>query len=269
MTIPCPPLAVLAEAAFHNERVAARRLAASAGLDETQALLRILAQSARKAGAADAASAARSVGAAGEAEAAETVNAMNAVGGVDLAGVHSLLAARSKLKHEDAERREAKAAARAQKLAGRQARLAPQAGAWQAWFDGSAHPNPGRLGIGALLLGPDGQRVEISRRAGHGNSGEAEYLALEALLEAAVSARPPLLAIYGDSQVVIGDVADGTAARPGAGAKGLEAHRERVLGLLEKLGATGDVTLHWVPRHRNGEADRLSQQAIASWGGVD
>jgi ribonuclease HI len=226
--------------------VAARRLAASTGLDETQALLRILAQS--KAGSADMA---------------------DAVSGVDLAGVHSLLAARSKLKQEDAERREAKAAARAQKLAGRQAHLAPQAGAWQAWFDGSAHPNPGRLGIGALLLGPDGQRVEISRRAGHGNSGEAEYLALEALLEAAVAAQPPLLAIYGDSQVVIGDVADGTAALPGAGAKGLEAHRERVLGLLEKLGATGDVTLHWVPRHRNGEADRLSQQAIASWGGVD
>lgn len=275
MTIPCPPLAVLAEAAFHNERVAARRLAASAGLDETQALLRILAQSARKPGAADAASAARAVGATGEAEAvgeaeaAETVNAMNAVGGVDLAGVHSLLAARSKLKQEDAERREAKAAARAQKLAGRQARLAPQAGVWQAWFDGSAHPNPGRLGIGALLLGPEGQRVEISRRAGHGNSGEAEYLALEALLEAAVAARPPLLAIYGDSQVVIGDVATGSAARPGAGAKGLEAHRERVLGLLAKLGATGDVTLQWVPRHRNGEADRLSQQAIASWAGAD
>lgn len=251
MTIPCPPLAVLAEAAFHNERVAARRLAASAGLDETQALLRILAQSARKAGATDA------------------VNAARAVGGVDVAGVLALLAARSKLKQEDAERREAKAAARAQKLAGRQARLAPQAGVWQAWFDGSAHPNPGRLGIGALLLGPDGQRVEISRCAGHGNSGEAEYLALEALLQAAVAAQPPLLAIYGDSQVVIGDVADGAAARPGAGAKGLEAHRERVLGLLAKLGATGDVTLQWVPRHRNGEADRLSQQAIASWAGID
>ena len=235
MTIPLPSqatLATLTDAAFHNERVAARRLAASAGLDETQALLRILEQSALAAG---------------------------------LAELDRLLAARAKLKQDDAERRAARLLARAAKLAGKQARLAPEAGAWQAWFDGSAHPNPGRLGIGALLLGPDGERIEISQRAGHGNSGEAEYLALEALLQAALAARTPLLAVYGDSQVVIGDVAAGT----GAGAKGLELHRERVLDLLAKLRESGQVTLHWVPRHRNGEADRLSQQAIASWPGED
>jgi ribonuclease HI len=85
------------------------------------------------------------------------------------------------------------------------------------------------------------------------------------LLEAALAARPPVLAIYGDSQVVIGDVAP--AAHGGPGAKGLEQHRERVLALLGKLEESGRVRLHWVPRHRNGEADRLSQQAIASWPG--
>ena len=183
------------------------------------------------------------------------------------AGLDALLATRAKLKQDDADRRAARLRARAGKLADRQARMAPQPGAWRAWFDGSAHPNPGRLGIGALLLGPAGERVEISRRAGHGNSGEAEYLALEALLEAALAAQPPVLAIYGDSQVVIGDVAP--QARAGAGAKGLEPHRERVLAMLGKLEESGRVTLHWVPRHRNGEADRLSQQAIASWPGED
>jgi ribonuclease HI len=67
----------------------------------------------------------------------------------------------------------------------RKASLQPLATAWRGWFDGSAHPNPGQIGIGALLCGPDGQRVEISRRAGHGSSSDAEYLALTALLEAA------------------------------------------------------------------------------------
>ncbi|KQW93265.1 hypothetical protein ASC94_11440 [Massilia sp. Root418] len=264
MTIPFPSLAVLAEAAFHNERVAARRLAAGTGLDETQALLRILVQSAATAGhGGHAVQVAQAAAGTRVAEAPQAAQADLAEAG--LAGLHALLAARAKQKQQDAERRAAKLLARAARLADRQARLAPQAGAWQAWFDGSAHPNPGRLGIGALLLGPAGERVEISRRAGHGNSGEAEYLALEALLEAALAARPPVLAIYGDSQVVIGDVAP--AARGGPGAKGLEQHRERVLALLGEMEESGRVTLHWVPRHRNGEADRLSQQAIASWPG--
>lgn len=224
--------ASLADAAVHNERVAARRMAAREGLDEAEALMRVMTQSATAQG---------------------------------LAGLADLLAARAKLKRDDAERRAAKLAARGEKVAGIKARArpAPQPGAWQAWFDGSAHPNPGRLGIGGLLLGPAGERVEISARVGHGNSGEAEYLALVALLEAAVAARPGVLAIYGDSQVVISDVAGG------AGAKGLEQHRERALDLLAQLGKSGRVTLHWVPRHRNGEADRLSQQAIASWGELE
>jgi ribonuclease HI len=129
--------------------------------------------------------------------------------------------------------------------------------AWRAWFDGSAHPNPGRIGIGALLLGPDGQRVEISRHAGHGNSGDAEYLALTALLEAATQLGIKELRIFGDSQVVVNDVQpDG-----GPGAKGLEAHRARVMELLAGL---GQVSVCWVPRHRNGAADRLSQLAASA-----
>lgn len=238
-TSPSPDtLAALIGAAFHNERVAARRMAAREGVDEAEALRRVMAQSATAQG---------------------------------LAGLADLLAARARLKRDEAERRAAKLAARSEKVAAMKARAqpAPQPGAWQAWFDGSAHPNPGRLGIGGLLLGPAGERIEISERAGHGNSGEAEYLALVALLEAAVAARPGVLAIYGDSQVVIGDVAGGVGAAGGAGAAGLEQHRERALDLLAQLEKSGRVTLHWVPRHRNGEADRLSQQAIASWAGLD
>lgn len=218
-------------AAFHGERTASRRLAKAAGMTEAAALRHILEQAAGS------------------------------------SGLPALLLARAQRRSDDEARRSARRQEHAAKHAAAQAARQAPPGAWRAWFDGSAHPNPGRLGIGALLLGPAGERVEISRRAGHGNSGEAEYLALEALLEAALAAQPPVLAIYGDSQVVIGDVAP--QARAGAGAKGLEPHRERVLAMLGKLEESGRVTLHWVPRHRNGEADRLSQQAIASWPGED
>lgn len=208
----------LATAAFKGERVAARRLAARTQVSEAQALLQILTLAA------------------------------------GTPGLTRLLADRQALRQRDEERRTERQAHAAHKLAQRKAGMQPTA-AWRGWFDGSAHPNPGRIGIGALLCGPDGQRVEISRRAGHGNSSEAEYLALTALLEAAQEMGATGLAVHGDSQVVINDVNLGTARS----AKGLEEHRARVMALVAELGA---VNLRWVPRHRNGDADRLSQQAI-------
>ncbi|RZT10895.1 ribonuclease HI [Duganella sp. CF402] len=209
----------LATAAFKGERVAARRLVARMQLSEAQALLQVLTLAA------------------------------------GAAGLAQLLAEREQLRMRDEERRLARQAHAAHKLALRKASLQPSAAAWRGWFDGSAHPNPGQIGIGALLCGPDGQRVEISRRAGHGNSSEAEYLALTALLEAAVEMGATGLAVCGDSQVVVNDVNLGAVR----GAKGVEEHRARVVELMAKLGG---VQLRWVPRHRNGDADRLSQQAI-------
>lgn len=147
----------------------------------------------------------------------------------------------------------AQARAAAEKLARQHVPLS--AAGWQGWFDGSATPNPGRIGIGALLLGPAGERIEISRRAGHGTSGDAEYLALIALLEAAVEQGIGELLVRGDSQVVVQDVL--TAGVPGAQA--LEEHRARVLALMAQL---DNVALRWLPRHRNGAADELSQRAV-------
>lgn len=211
----------LTTAAYQGERTAGRRLAKSAGISEMDALLRILEQAAGP------------------------------------AGLPALLFARAQQRDADQARRAARLRERADKLAVKQAGRQPPQGAWSAWFDGSAHPNPGKLGIGGLLCGPDGQRIEISERAGHGSSSEAEYLALIALLQAAVAAQPPLLVVHGDSRVVIDDVTGATSA-----SAGLEEQRAQALALMAQLTS---VTLRWVPRHRNGDADRLSQQAIASW----
>lgn len=211
----------LATAAFKGERVAARRLAARMELTELQALLQVLTLAA------------------------------------GVAGLAQLLAEREQLRLRDEQRRAERQADTARKLALRQAAIRPTLTGWRGWFDGSAHPNPGRIGIGALLCGPDGQRVEVTRRAGHGNSSEAEYLALTALLEEAVKAGATELSVCGDSQVVVNDVNQGATR----GAKGLEEYRSRVVDLMSAL---GEVQLRWVPRHRNGDADRLSQQAIAN-----
>lgn len=126
--------------------------------------------------------------------------------------------------------------------------------AWLAWFDGSSHPNPGRMGIGGLLQSPDGRVTEISCDAGHGDSSEAEYLALNAVLDAAVAARPERLVIHGDSQVVIDDIRG--KGRP---AGSLTELRERALQSIAQL---ADVTFVWIPRHKNTRADALSQHAV-------
>jgi ribonuclease HI len=135
------------------------------------------------------------------------------------------------------------------------ARLQPgRPTAWRGWFDGSAHPNPGNCGIGALLIGPAGQHIEISRTAGYGNSSEAEYRALIALLEAAVQCGAHGLAIYGDSKVVIDDLNG-----PFAGAVvALLDSRAAALALIAQL---REVALRWIPRHKNSAADALSQRA--------
>ncbi|MBR7632585.1 ribonuclease HI family protein [Janthinobacterium lividum] len=216
-------LETLLAAAFKSERAQARRLAALEGIAGDAALRRILEQ------------------------ASGTL------------GLAALLATRLQAHAAEAQRKAQKISDRQQAQAARRVMAVP-ASAWRGWFDGSAHPNPGKLGIGALLLGPNGERIEVSEAAGYGSSSDAEYAALTAVLQAALKVRPPpvQLLLYGDSQVVINDVLGTTPL----GAKGLETQRATVVALLEQF---TDVSLRWLPRHRNGEADRLSQLAITGW----
>ncbi len=211
-------------AAYHLERVLGRRLARSAGISEHAALKATLEKVAARQG---------------------------------LPHVGHLLLLRTQAQQQAQERRASREQAQQAALALKKNRHAPAASAWLAWFDGSAHPNPGKIGIGALITGPDGQRMEICLRAGIGNSSVAEYRALIAVLEALAPLQPAQVLIHGDSLVIIDDMRQG-----GAGAKGLQGERERARALMAQM---NDVQLRWIPRHRNAAADRLSQQAIALW----
>ncbi len=218
MSYPPPDHAALLAAAFKEELATSRKLAARTGMPDAEALRATLSL---RAGA---------------------------------AGLDQLLAARAaeRLRSEHgATARRALTAAALSRRGGANA----DAPAWRAWFDGSARPNPGRCGIGAVLEGPGGVRIELSREAGHGNSSEAEYLALAAVLEAAVEHGVAALAIEGDSQVVIDDV----HAPDSASAPALRAYRARVRALLARLPGS---TLRWIPRHKNLQADALSQRAV-------
>jgi ribonuclease HI len=207
----------LCAVAYNGERVASRRLALRTGVAEETALRTTLELAA------------------------------------GAAGLAALLAERRAHKTAAQERASARDQSRKEKDALRATRHDGAATPWRGWFDGSAHPNPGRCGIGALLLGPGGERIELSQAAGYGNSSEAEYLALIAVLEAARDAGARGLTVYGDSQVVINDVASLDAA------PSLSELRATARALLDALDG---VVLRWIPRHKNAEADALSQRAV-------
>ena len=127
---------------------------------------------------------------------------------------------------------------------------------WQGWFDGSARPNPGDIGIGVVLLAPDARRFEKSERlAGSGCNNEAELRALCALLELACAAGARHLQVRGDSDVAIRYV-------NGPEATAIEPLLTLVQRARELIAHFDDVQLSWIPQARNGDADRLSRQAL-------
>lgn len=127
---------------------------------------------------------------------------------------------------------------------------------WQAWCDGAALPNPGKIGVGVVLISPDGQSSEKSRLLNvSGCNNEAELHALCAALEMAAAAGARKLLLRGDSDVAIRYV------------RGPDSTQIVRLSLLvaaarDCLRSFDEVQLVWLPRHRNREADRLSRQAL-------
>ena len=141
----------LIEVAFIKERTRARRVARQTGCSEAQALHLLM----------------------------EQVASPSTLADLIVQRKHTIAATAAKR----LARRHTQALVRLRKQTHNQA--APSA--WQAWFDGSATPNPGRLGIGGVLRGPAGQQIEFSRRADFGDSNQAEYQALIALLQTAIA----------------------------------------------------------------------------------
>ena len=127
---------------------------------------------------------------------------------------------------------------------------------WQGWFDGAALPNPGKIGLGVVLISPAG--IHSGRSVLIGESGcnnEAELHALCLALEIASEAGARRLQLHGDSNV---------AVRYVRGPESTQIARLVVLVAQARMRIQGfeEVLLVWVPRHRNVEADRLSRQAL-------
>ncbi len=127
---------------------------------------------------------------------------------------------------------------------------------WQLWFDGCAWPNPGRLGLGALIVAPDGRRIELSQAGSrHGCNNEAELDALRMALERAWAEGARRLQVTGDSDVVLRHLNGDRRAT-------VEPLCSQLSAVATTLAGFEQVELRWVPRHRNRDADRLSRAAL-------
>lgn len=127
---------------------------------------------------------------------------------------------------------------------------------WTVYCDGSAMPNPGRMGAGAVITEPDGTRHTLSL-AGHatGCNNEAELRALTLALEELKARGATAVLAYTDNSILVEQLGE-PGARPIVRLAGLFEEARALLGSFE------EASLRWVPRHRNQEADALARASL-------
>jgi ribonuclease HI len=134
---------------------------------------------------------------------------------------------------------------------------------WVVHCDGSAVPNPGRMGLGAVLLAPDGTTQhhisEATTDTGCNNEAELRAL-LRALrwLEQQGDAHAISVQVVSDSSVLVEQLGP-SGRRPVAPIVRLAPLFDEARSVLKRF---AQVSLQWVPRHRNTQADVLARQAL-------
>ncbi len=127
---------------------------------------------------------------------------------------------------------------------------------WLAWCDGTALPNPGRIGLGGVLIAPDGQCHQLSEAgATRGCNNEAEALAMLAVLQRAQALGVQHLVLHSDSDVVV-RLAQDAHSREAARLAPLFAR------LRQAMQGFAGLQIRWLPQHRNQQADALARAAL-------
>jgi ribonuclease HI len=121
--------------------------------------------------------------------------------------------------------------------------------------DGGAEPNPGPGGIGVVIQDRQGETVTtISQAVGRVTNNQAEYMAVIAALEEAVSLGFDEVEIRADSELIVRQI-NGSYRVKNAKLKPL------YLKAMELKGRLKTFTITHIPRNLNREADRLAGEA--------
>ncbi|MDO9403710.1 MAG: ribonuclease HI family protein [Polaromonas sp.] len=127
---------------------------------------------------------------------------------------------------------------------------------WLVHSDGSAVPNPGRMGLGAVITAPDGVVHTLSIAAdGRGCNNEAELRAVLAALHDLQARGATRVRVSCDNSVVVSQLM-------GDGMDTVERLAPLFAEARTTLQAFADASIRWIPRHRNRAADALARAAV-------
>jgi ribonuclease HI len=133
---------------------------------------------------------------------------------------------------------------------------------YKAYIDGSSRGNPGSSSISYIIISPTGNKVQHSEYIGDTTNNIAEYTALKTLLKDISvifkSYKYLKLDIHCDSQLVINQMKGIWKCKD----LNLQCFIKECDALIKELeSATHSVTLTWIQRNNNVDANFLAQQA--------
>ncbi len=122
--------------------------------------------------------------------------------------------------------------------------------------DGASRGNPGPAAIGATIKDEKGGVIEsISRHIGITTNNQAEYRAIIAALDRAVTLGAKQVVLKSDSELVVKQI-NGRYKIKNAALRPLYQQVVKLAGSLESL------QVSHIPRNRNSEADALANKAL-------
>ena len=138
------------------------------------------------------------------------------------------------------------------------------------WFDGGSRGNPGVYGYGSIVRSKNGKVMSVRMGGGsRGTNNEAEYQGAKHLLESLCELlnKTPMdpkahICIYGDSKMVINQINGDWECRAENLIPLYEKCRRLAKEIRDNTENVEHLTLEWVPREKNGEADDLANIAM-------
>lgn len=126
------------------------------------------------------------------------------------------------------------------------------------YTDGAARGNPGPAAIGAVINDEKGNYIaSISRCLGVTTNNQAEYRAIIAALEKAVSLGARQVTLYSDSKLVVNQINGQYKIKH-------VALRPLYHEIVKLTGALEGFKIACIPRERNAAADALANKALDS-----
>lgn len=126
---------------------------------------------------------------------------------------------------------------------------------YEIYIDGASRGNPGKAGAGILLIDSGNDSKEIKKYLGTCTNNHAEYLALITALETFRNPGDKSLRIYTDSQLVANQINGNWKVKHPDISK-LHAKAKKLIDRFKSF------SIHYIPREKNSEADRLANLAI-------